>query len=65
MSEADSTTPSPRLGRNGSSEGSSRAAIACARRRVVALGVEQVVVERRGGEDLALLGGDRLEDAAR
>ena len=33
MSEADSTTPSPRLGRNGSSDGSSRAAIACARRR--------------------------------
>ena len=28
----------------------------------VALGVEQVVVERGGGEDLALLGGDRLQD---
>ena len=33
MSDADSTTPSPRLGRNGSSDGSSRAASACARRR--------------------------------
>ena len=30
---------------------------------LVALGVEQVVVERRGREDLALLRGDRLEQA--
>ena len=33
MSDADSITPSPRLGKNDSSEGSSRAASACARRR--------------------------------
>ena len=63
MSEADSTTPSPRLGRNGSSEGSSRAAIGLRAPAGVALGVEQVVVERRGGEDLPLLGGHGLEDA--
>ena len=62
MSDADSTTPSPRRGRNASSDGSSRAAIAHRAPAGVALGVEEVVVERRGGEDLSLLGGDRLED---
>ncbi len=48
MSEADSTSPSPRRGRNGSSVGSSRAAIAGGAAAVVAVGVEQVLVERRG-----------------
>ena len=53
--------PSPRVGRNASSDGSS------ARHRRgpaarVALGVEQIVVQRRGREDLPLLGRHRLED---
>ena len=29
----------------------------------ITLGVEEIVIERRGREDLALLGGDGLEDA--
>ena len=61
MSVALSTSPSPRRGRNGSSDGSSRAATARRAQLLVALGVEQVLVERRGLEDLALLGGRRLQ----
>ena len=62
MSVADSITPSPRIGRKRSSDGSSRAAITLRAAAHVALGVEQVLVERRAREDLALVGGDRLLD---
>ena len=61
MSEALSSSPSPRVGRKASSEGSSRAAMAAARAARVALGVEQHLVERAGLQDLALLGGGRAE----
>ena len=61
MSDAESISPSPRRGRKDSSDGSVRAATARGAQALVALGVEQVLVERRGLEDLALLGGRGLQ----
>ena len=62
MSEALSSRPSPRVGRNGSSDGSSRAAIGGRAGPGVALGVEEQVVERARLEHLALLGRRGAED---
>ena len=63
MSDALSTSPSPRRGRNCSSDGSVRWRDRPLAQLLVALRVEQVVVERRGLEDLALLGGGGLQQA--
>ena len=59
MSEADSIRPSPRRGMNGSSDGS-RAVAAPGRCAGSRPRVAQPVVERRGVEHLALLGGGAL-----
>src|SRR3954454_20832283 len=71
MSDADSISPSPRRGMNGSSDESEPAAMGAAPRgaagegrgpaALVGLGIAQVVVERAGAEQLALLGGRLLE----
>ena len=65
MSDALSITPSPRLGRNGSSDGSARAAIVAARARSSASASSSASSSAAGLEDLALLGGDRADAAAR
>ena len=61
MSEALSASPSPRRGRNCSSDGSVALRHRPRAQLLVALGVEQVLVQRGRLEDLALLGGRGLE----
>ena len=61
MSVALSRSPSPRRGRKVSSDGSERCGDRPGAQLLVALRVEQVLVERARLEDLALLGGGRLE----
>ena len=61
MSEAESISPSPRRGRNDSSDGSVRAATARARSRSSRSASSRYSSSARRLEDLALLGGRRLQ----